>query len=208
MSHFIDRIFYINLDRRTDRFAEIQEELQKYGLDAERFSAIPHAQGIVGCGYSHLSVMKIAKDRGYKNILILEDDFMFSVSKDTLEERLAYFFTHVRTEDYDVCMLSYQNAVKEELGADSSGAAYLSKLKEASNASAYIINGAYLDTLIALYEHALPLLESTGEHWNYANDQVWKQLQRRDRWFAFTQKLGIQRAGYSDNSNRFMDYTE
>ena len=65
---------------------------------------------------------------------------------------------------------------------------------------------ANLDTIIGLYEWAFPLLESTGEHWNYANDQVWMRLQENDRWFVFNPRLGKQRSGYSDNAKRFMDY--
>jgi hypothetical protein len=53
MSHYIDKIFYINLDKREDRKKEIEDELTKYELVGERYSAIytPHS-GIVGCGYS------------------------------------------------------------------------------------------------------------------------------------------------------------
>ena len=40
---------------------------------------------------------------------------------------------------------------------------YLSSVFHAKNASAYLVNGAYLDTIIKLYEWAIPLLESTGE---------------------------------------------
>ena len=87
MSENIDKIFYINLDKRTDRREEIEQELSNYELNAERYAGIytPHS-GIVGCGYSHLNVLKLAKERGYKNVLILEDDFQFVVSKEEFEE--------------------------------------------------------------------------------------------------------------------------
>jgi len=198
MASKIDKIFYINLDRRTDRRDLIEMDLAKLELVAERFVGIPYEPGIVGCGKSHLAVMKLAKERGYKNVLILEDDFTFLVSKEELDVALEKFFSNVK--DYDVCMLCGQNMSVTPL---TSG---LSKVIEASNASAYIINGAYLDTLIALYEEALPLLEQTGKHWIYANDQVWKVLQRKDNWLCFNPRLGKQRSGYSDNAKAFMDY--
>ena len=198
MASKIDKIFYINLDRRTDRRDLIEMDLEKIGLAAERFVGIPYEPGIVGCGKSHLAVMKIAKERGYKNVLILEDDFTFLVSKEELDVALENFFSNVK--DYDVCMLCGQNMSVTPLKSG------LSKVFEANNASAYIINGAYLDALIELYERALPLLEQTGEHWNYANDQVWKVLQRKDNWLCFNPRLGKQRSGYSDNAKAFMDY--
>lgn len=198
MADKIDKIFYINLDRRTDRRDLIEMDLAKIGLNAERFPGIQFEPGIVGCGKSHLAVMKMAKERGYKNVLILEDDFTFLVSKEEFDVALENFFSNVK--EYDVCMLCGQNMSVTPLKSG------LSKVIEANNASAYLINGAYLDTLIALYEHALPLLERTGEHWNYANDQVWKVLQRKDNWLCFHPRLGKQRSGYSDNAKAFMDY--
>lgn len=93
MSENIDKIIYINLDKRIDKLEEINNELKNYNLydKAERFSAVYHSSGTVGCGKSHLSVLKMAKERKYKNILILEDDFYFVVSKDELECNLRLF---------------------------------------------------------------------------------------------------------------------
>ena len=200
MSHNIDKIFYINLDKRIDRREEIESDLAKYELDAERFPGIYHDPGIVGCGKSHLSVMKMAKERGYKNVLILEDDFTFLVPKEELERELDTFFTSGL--EYDVCMLCCSIIHHEQVDTMTN----LTRIIEASNASAYIINGNYLDKIIELYEWALPLLESTGMHWVYANDQIWKSLQKKDRWFAFHPRLGKQKSGYSDNAQAFMDY--
>jgi len=202
MTSNIDRIFYINLDKRSDRRELIENELKKYDLThmSERFIGIPFEPGIVGCGKSHLAVMKLAKERGYKNVLILEDDFAFLVEKSGLESALTRFFDEVK--QYDVCMFCC-NMVHQE---DSNQYPYLKRIIEASNASAYLINGDYLDTLIALYEEALPLLEQTGYHWIYANDQVWKKLQLTDIWYCFSPRIGKQLSGYSDNAKRFMDY--
>jgi glycosyl transferase family 25 len=200
MSHNLDGIFYINLDRRTDRRAEIERELERMELDAERFSAIeyPPPHGIVGCGKSHLQVIKIAKERGYKNVLILEDDFIFVTDKLVFENTLSQFFDYVT--DYDVCFISYN--LLEEQPCD---ILFLKRAFESNTASGYIINSRYYDTIIGLYEWALPLLESTHEHWNYANDQVWRSLQKKDKWYCIEPRLGIQSAGFSDNSSRFID---
>ena len=86
MSHFIEHIFYINLEHRTDRRAEIESELDAYGLKYERFNAFyTPPDGFIGCAQSHLAVLKLARERGYKNILIVEDDFKFVVSKEEFE---------------------------------------------------------------------------------------------------------------------------
>jgi glycosyl transferase family 25 len=196
MSKNIDKIFYINLNKRTDRKAEIENELLCYDLfnKAERYEAIytPHS-GIVGCGYSHLNVLKLAKERNYQNVLILEDDFMFLVSKEEVEESLTSFFE--TTPDYDVCMISYIVQKGEEVPNNT----LIGKVLDGQTASGYIVSNHYLDTLIQLYEWAIPLLDQTNEHWNYANDHVWKRLQPKDNWYYLLKRLGKQRDGYSDN---------
>jgi hypothetical protein len=45
---YIHKVIYINLDRRKDRRNEIEEELQRIDIKAERFSAIERHPGIVG----------------------------------------------------------------------------------------------------------------------------------------------------------------
>ena len=216
MSHNIEKIFYINLDKRTDRREEIESDLKKYGLEAERYSAVhtPNA-GIVGCGYSHLNVLKLAKERGYKNVLILEDDFEFTVSPEEFEESLNQFFettpnssgdrrsptelvvggVNAPLPDYDVCMLAY--IVQE--AAEIPGNTVVGRVLNGQTAAGYIVNVKYLDVLIELYEWAIPLLEQTNEHWNYANDHVWKRLQPKDNWVYMLKRLGKQRDSYSDN---------
>lgn len=200
MSHNIDKIIYINLAHRVDRLHEITEELTKFNLVGERFNAIPTSNGIVGCGYSHLEVLKLAKQRGYKNVLILEDDFTFLITKEEFEKELTMLFNN--EIQFDVCMLAY-NLKKFETSVHGP---FLKRVLSAQTASAYIVNSTYYDTLINLYHFAIPLLEKTGQHWIYANDQIWKELQRKDNWICFTARIGKQRAGYSDNVNRFVNY--
>ena len=82
----------------------MEKQLENFGLTAERFSAIENEEGIVGCGLSHLNVLKIAKERKYKNILILEDDFLFLVSSEKFFENLKELEKY---KNFDVCMISY-----------------------------------------------------------------------------------------------------
>ena len=192
----IDHIFYINLDKRTDRREHMEALLSTYGLEAERFVAIPRPeQGILGCGLSHLAVLKLAKERNYQNVLIFEDDFTFLVSPETFREKIAHLFRE-NAIPFDVCMLAYNMRESAPLESDVFMRAIL-----AHTASAYLVQHHYYDKLIQLYEWAMPLLEQTGAHWIYANDMVWQELQRNDRWIAFRERIGKQIAGYSDNAN-------
>jgi glycosyl transferase family 25 len=200
MSHNIEKIFYINLDRRTDRMSEIEEELNNMGLQFERFSAIHHNSGPVGCTMSHLAVLKLARDRGYKNVLILEDDFQFLVNKGEFESYLTLLFNNFN--NFNVCFLSYNCNNFENV----SGMPYIKRVFESLTSSGYIINQQYYDKLIDTIECAIPLLESTEQHWLYSIDTCWRPLQERDVWVCFNKRIGKQRPSFSDIRNCFSEY--
>lgn len=200
MSKNINKIMYINLNKRTDRKKIIENQLNNFDLDYERFEAIENSDfGIVGCSLSHLKVLQIAKERRYKNILILEDDFHFLVSKEDFEKQLSLFFN--TKIEYNVCMLSYFLLDSQKTQYE-----FLLKVIEAQTASGYIVNENYYDKLIELYEFAIPKLIQTKEHWIYANDQIWKKYQSTDNWFCFTNRIGKQSDGFSDTSQRYENY--
>jgi hypothetical protein len=60
----------INLDSQKDRLDLVTKRLETVGMRFDRFSAIPHERGIVGCGQSHLEVLSNIQPR----TLVLEDD--------------------------------------------------------------------------------------------------------------------------------------
>lgn len=64
------RNILINLDRDSARLEQSTKVLDNLRIPFERFSAIEHEQGIVGCGLSHKKVLSEAKP----NTLIFEDD--------------------------------------------------------------------------------------------------------------------------------------
>ena len=202
MTHHIDKIMYINLNRRTDRREQIENELTVMGLmdKSIRFEAIDRpGKGIVGCTYSHLECLKYARDQKWKNVLILEDDFTFTMSKEAFEKNLSDFFE--TNLPYDVCMISYLLFQSEPTEYP-----FLTKVNEAQTASGYIVHEKFYDVLIHLYEYFAPILDETMEHWHYANDQIWKHLQPSNQWYCLTTRCGKQRSGYSDNAQCYFDY--
>lgn len=192
-------VFYINLDHRTDRREQIEGELNKLGLKYERFSAIKRDHGPVGCGLSHLAVLKIAKERNLKNVFIFEDDLQLIVEPSTFWTEMNKFFSS--NIEYDVLFSSY-NMYKSAPFND-----IVRKVLDTQTASSYIVNNHYYDTLINLWEYALPLLESTRD-WHYTIDTIWKKLQPDNNWYAFNVRMGKQRPSYSDNEKIFADYSQ
>ena len=57
----IDKVVYINLEKRPGRKAEMEAELAKLRIPADkwvRFSAVEHTHGAVGCNQSHIAVLR------------------------------------------------------------------------------------------------------------------------------------------------------
>ena len=88
----INNIYCINLDKRPDGWEKMLIRFKKYNLNVTRFSAISiedeeakifsKQTGIeltpsLCCAMSHIKVLKLAKENGYKTVFILEDDIMF-----------------------------------------------------------------------------------------------------------------------------------
>jgi hypothetical protein len=78
---YFEEIYCINLDERTDRWKHAQKEFEKAGIKdrVKRFSAIRDEDGRVGIIKSNLAIVKLAKEKGFKNVLVFEDDVEFIV---------------------------------------------------------------------------------------------------------------------------------
>jgi hypothetical protein len=66
-------ILVINLEHRKDRWKEIQESFQDWP-SLERMDAVKASPGWKGCNQSHMKALKIAKEKEYPWVLVLEDD--------------------------------------------------------------------------------------------------------------------------------------
>jgi hypothetical protein len=68
--------FVINLDRRPDRMESITKEMEYIGWDFERFSAID-TNSYMGITKSTFEIIKIAQERKYPRVMLIEDDCGF-----------------------------------------------------------------------------------------------------------------------------------
>jgi glycosyl transferase family 25 len=195
MFEFIEKVVYINLDRREDRREHMERITGIFGDKVVRFSGIvvPGKHGSVGCGRSHLAVLKMALEQTWKNVLVLEDD----VEWNNFEQGYSILKKLV-SNPYDVIMLggSY-------VSHDSSS----HKLFSARTTSSYLVNAHYLTTLIQNIETGNRILTSGGSTLVYATDVFWKELQQKDNWFIIFPSLMYQRPDYSDIEEREVDYT-
>lgn len=78
--------FVVNLKRRSDRLESIQKEMDYIGWDYELFEAVD-TNSHIGCTRSHCEIIKIAKERGYEKVLVVEDDcVIMPYSKSIIEQ--------------------------------------------------------------------------------------------------------------------------
>ena len=188
----IERVVYINLEHRTDRRAEVEEELKVFGDRVERFNAIQKSPGGIGCSMSHLAVLRHAKAQGWKNVLIVEDDFVWKNSK----EGIAVFEKLIQ-HPYDVIVIG---------GASVNYNKDTFKLYSGQTTVGYLVSSHYYDTLIANFKEGVEGFLRTMNYPVYALDQYWKKLQATDNWYVVIPSLCMQRPGYSDIEQSYVNY--
>lgn len=209
MWEFIDKAVYMNLEHREDRriiMNKFFEEAKIPSEKVERFPAIRHEVGIVGCAMGHIAILKRAKSQGWKSVLILEDDIRW-IDFHTNYPKLESL---VNAQHWDVCMLGGLFLEYE-----------LPRIKMAFCTNAYIVQSHYYDTLLDNFETGLrkkldagkPIFfaktaQSIAAYNNRVNlrnqynvDVYWFKLQERDTWIGL-EPMCDQLPTYSDIYNK------
>lgn len=207
MDH-IDCVYYINLDHRTDRRAEIESELDKLGVPEPKRVRIPGVSkpgfGILGCGLAHKKTIETFLESPHKICLIFEDDFEFTLDIDYVHYLLNAIFEE--KIEFDCIMLA--GCI---LHVEPTEHAFLQKVFDVHTASAYLITKQFAPVLLESYTESTKLLEETyiktGEKViSYHNDIWWKKYQPYFNWFLVNPRMGEQRFSYSDNLQRGLKY--
>ncbi|MGL6002571.1 MAG: glycosyltransferase [Plesiomonas sp.] len=202
---FIDKIIYINLDKRKDRAERLQNELLQIGVPPEktlRFSAFEEENGAIGCTKSHIEILKIAQEMNWKNVLILEDDIQFVKQQNTITN-VNNYFNALKIIDWNVAFLSSNIFEYSPIPSCS----HIIKIHKSFAACAYIINQSYYTTLINNYEESLSLLIKTEDKKRYALDSYWHSLMKKDTWISIHPNFGYQGAEFSEIEKNNVDYT-
>ncbi len=203
----IDRIYYINLDHRTDRRKEFENEIQKLASleKVERIQAIHKPElGCLGCTLSHVKTLETFLKSEYKTCLVFEDDFAFNQDMNYCNFLLKHLFTSKK--EFDMVMLGGKILNHRETDSP-----FLHQVLDAQTSSAYLITKDFAKTLHRNLSEGAQLLEQWfQEHKDkkheYCLDIYWKQLQPHHKWFVFHPKMGIQREGFSDIEKKVTNY--
>ena len=192
-----DKIYCINLDRRMDRWVEFKRDvLEGMDLDKDKFeriSAIDTAQlstrnpGAIGAAVSHLKAWKDMIECGYDSVLVFEDDFMPTVSKEEFHETIKELYRE--HPDFTIGCLQW------EFGGHST---VLNKSQRWMFANNIIMMGGYIITktqAILMYNEiskcAINLIHGEPLEHN-AIDMAWRKFQSHD-FIVSIEPTGIQR---------------
>lgn len=206
----IDKIYYINLDKRTDRKVNIENQIRN-NLDTElkktkRIPGIIYSdkfinnhkrnKGSIGCSLSHIAALKDAKENKYQNIMILEDDFEFKIEKEELNKKLEYFFENIR--DYNLLLLETYGAYK----VFPTKFKDIFKIENSFCLGCYVVSYNFLDCFIEHNEKTVKKVIN-GDTSQYI-DIAWRVFQGNEpnkKVYTFNTnsfKVGYQSGGYSD----------
>jgi glycosyl transferase family 25 len=195
MWEFIDKIVYINLDERQDRRNIMKSFFEKGQIPENkiiRFSAVKRVKGALGCLESHTQVLRMAKERNWKNVLILEDDLQW-INLKTQYSQLE----NLTKQPWDVILLCgwYQKY-------------NFPRIFMSMNTGSYLVNGSYYDKLLENRENAIRGMNKTGilkllDRKSYAADVSWHSLMK-DNWFGLYPCICSQVDGESNNTGRII----
>ncbi len=190
MWDFIDKVVYINLEKRKDRNEHMKRMTETFGDKVIRFEAIEDNPGYLGCSRSHIEVVRMALSSNWKNVLILEDDAEWNSFESGYNK-----FKELSEKDYDVIVLGgscvYRNG---------------DRVYSSQCATGYLVNQHYLPKLLQNFENGYVNLETSRNYGMFALDQYWKHLQPHDNWFIVNPCLVYQRPDYSDIEKQYVDY--
>jgi glycosyl transferase family 25 len=190
----IEKVVYINLEERADRREEIEKQLSIFQHEKiVRFPAIKHRNGLIGCVLSHISVFEMAIENNWKNVLIVEDDMVWN------QFNIGYpIYEKLISNPYDVICLG---------GACVQYEPNTYKAKYVSTTTAYLLNNHYIPVILENFKEGLENLKiDENNHESFALDRHWMKLISKDNWFVIQPALCVQKPGYSNIENKFVNY--
>lgn len=199
----IDKFIYINLKRRTDRNEHILKELKRYDIPQEkieRFEAVEHEKGALGCGLSHLEVMKKFRDSGDKVWCIFEDDHYFTQPREVCDDYVKDF---IENENFDVFLGCTARLRGNPVLGDKFIRAYKS-----NTTSFYIVKKNVVEGFIASNKQSIRSMrrDIKDKKAGIPIDVMWFNLMNIFFFIAPTKVLGAQLDGHSDILNKNKNY--
>jgi hypothetical protein len=137
-----------------------------------------------------------------KNVIIFEDDFIFTLSKEDIDKKINMFLNHFKN-DWDVVHLTSLNIDSSKINDIN----FVKKVNFVTGGIGYIVNNTFFDKLEQNIISSIKKMEKEMEEWSknnkgkkkhvadFAFDQYWNTLQKKSKWYIFDPVIG----NHSDN---------
>jgi hypothetical protein len=207
--NYIDKVYYINLDHRTDRLLEIEKVLDDLSCPSEkreRISAVQHSQfGTLGCTKSHMYALEKFIESGLETCLIFEDDFIYD-NVERFNTSIQYVFEN--KIQFDLIQLSYNH---NGLQSSDTEHTYLRKVHKSGTISGILVHKSFAPKLLVNYKEGHELLLDYIQKYGHTVhdlmiDVYWQRLQSQSNWYCLSPRLGYQRESYSDIEQKVVNY--
>ncbi len=191
-------IVYINLDHRTDRLIEIQQELRNLGVThATRFTAIKADPGALGCSLSHHSVLYNLNPTKGRLYMIVEDDAHFICDRNELDALITEFALHPKMD-----VLCLGNRTRNQIRVSNK----LAITSHTQTTSCYIFKPYMCSVLLNVFSESITRLGNGEPQSTAALDQVWKNIQPYFTFVVPLTKVVLQRESFSDIEQEVVNY--
>lgn len=210
---YFDRIYYINLERRTDRRLNMEKQLQKFNLCAARVQAVDGKntikwrpefgvwsptwnEGAFGYCLSYRQALIDAIKNGYENVLIMDDDAVLS---DNLFEVLEKAWNDL-PDNWHMLYLAANHGQENSPtrpGQNDKVGENLYRLKGSLGSHAIIINRVAFETILNFLMSPYGPLDVFFSLYQ----QIFVHC------YVTNPGLAIQLPGYSDIINKDVDYS-
>jgi hypothetical protein len=134
-------------------------------------------------------------------VFICEDDILF-LNPTLFKKNLEVFLSNNENKRWDVLLVAGNNLPPYNRICDE----YV-KVSRCQTTTGYIVREHYYDELMKNIREGMSLLLRDPEnHFYYAIDKYWFNLQMKDNWFLITPLTVTQREDYSDIEKRKTNY--
>lgn len=217
-------ILYINLDGRPDRRIHCEHELAKLDIPDKHITRLPAVKvpdARVGCSMSHLRALRMARDLGWPEVMIVEDDIRFTQP----EWYSAALRAVLDSPDagFDVLLLAGNLAKhladaqthpnSHPIAAELPGAAALTpqptlhKVTRCWTTTGYIVKAHFYDTLIDNVSDGIKrLLNSPHFGSAFCIDVYWQHLMPYSEFLIVAPRTVSQLHAFSDIERKVVDY--
>ncbi|GAF85444.1 unnamed protein product [marine sediment metagenome] len=189
----IDMIYYINLDDRVMRKKHLLSQLNRLKIPKEKITRISATympfNPQVGCAASHIEALTRAYRLEHETILILEDDFEFTIDLTQLNQVIDDIY--YANPSWKVLQLSAvhqtTSPVQKTVNKNNESTIHFERVIKADTTAAYLIKRDVIPLLIPYFKQCIQL-----QNRRYPIDVLWNTLQPRISWYITTPHIGKQ----------------